>query len=187
MCEWLKSFRVLSIKNAGFSKLETWFSCFETQFILGSSIVPVLSCHAMFLLSLSNLSRKIKGPLLTGHKLINNNNLKDRSFQQYLVLDILTNTVIVTLTKKGNILGKIHCQFFCLHTTLFCPFPKKLASHNSMKNKDDKVGNRTANKQERQRTKREQERKIEIDLQKRSKFWLLRKCEKQKSCLITSD
>ena len=36
-----------------------------------------------------------------------------------------------------------------------------------MKNKDDKVGNKTANKQERQREKREQERKIETDLQKK--------------------
>ena len=50
-----------------------------------------------------------------------------------------------------------------------------------MQNKDNKVGNKTANKQERQRTKREQERKIEIDLQKRSKFWLLHIREKQKS------
>ena len=36
-----------------------------------------------------------------------------------------------------------------------------------MQNKDNKVGNKTANKQERQRKKREQERKIEIDSQKR--------------------
>ena len=36
-----------------------------------------------------------------------------------------------------------------------------------MQNKDDKVGNKTANKQERQREKREQERKIEIDSQKK--------------------
>ena len=36
-----------------------------------------------------------------------------------------------------------------------------------MQNKDDKVGNKTANKQERQRKKREQERKTEIDFQKK--------------------
>ena len=36
-----------------------------------------------------------------------------------------------------------------------------------MQNKDDKVGNKTTNKQERQRKKREQERKIEIDSQKK--------------------
>ena len=36
-----------------------------------------------------------------------------------------------------------------------------------MQNKDDKVGNKTANKQERQKKKREQERKIEIDSQKK--------------------
>ena len=44
----------------------------------------------------------------------------------------------------------MHCQLPCLHTTLgrlICPFPEKLASHNSMQNKDDKVGNKTANKQ----------------------------------------
>ena len=57
-------------------------------------------------LSLSDLSEKIVGPLVTRYKLINNNNFKDRSFQRYLVLDILTNPVRVTLTKKGNIVGK---------------------------------------------------------------------------------
>ena len=49
-----------------------------------------------------------------------------------------------------------------------------------MQNKDDNVGSKTANKQERQREKREQERKIAIDSQKRSKFWLLHMREKQK-------
>ena len=102
----LQSFRVVSIKNAGFSKLETRFSCFETRFVWGSSIVPVLSHHATLLLSLPDLPRKIEGPLLAGYKLINNNNFKDRSFQWYLILDILTNPVRVTLTKKGNILRK---------------------------------------------------------------------------------
>ena len=56
-----------------------------------------------------------------------------------------------------------------------------------MQNKDDKVGNKTANKQERQREKREQERKIAIDSQKRSKFWLLHMVKNKKRCLITSD
>ena len=36
-----------------------------------------------------------------------------------------------------------------------------------MQNKDHKVGNKTADKQERQRKKREQERKIQIDSQKK--------------------
>ena len=50
-----------------------------------------------------------------------------------------------------------------------------------MQNKDDKVGNKTANKQERQRKKREQERKIEIDSQKKVQIlafahtWLVEK------------
>ena len=82
------------------------FLCFETRFVQGSSIVPVLSRHATLLLSLPDLSRKIEGRLLAGYKLINNNNFKDRYFQQYLTLDILTNPVRVTFTKKGNILGK---------------------------------------------------------------------------------
>ena len=69
-------------------------------------------------ISLPYLSRKIKGSLLTGYKLINNNFFKDRSFQWYLVLDILTNPVRVTLMKKVTFWGKIHCQFRCLHT--FC-------------------------------------------------------------------
>ena len=44
---------------------------------------------------------------------------------------------------------KIPCQFLCLPTTLWrliSPFPNKLASHNSIQKKDDKVGNKTANK-----------------------------------------
>ena len=47
-----------------------------------------------------------------------------------------------------------------------------------MQKKDDKVGNKTADKQERQSKKRERERKLETDSQK-SKFWLLRTREKQ--------
>ena len=75
------------------------------------------------------LSRKIQGPLLAGYKFINFFN--DRFFQRYLVLDILTNPVRVTLMKKV-----------------------------------------------------ETERKIEIDLQKRTKFWLLRMREKQNNKLF---
>ena len=92
--------------------------------------------------------------------------------------------------KKVTFSGTIHCQFLCLPTTLWrliCPFPKKLASHNSIQKKDDKVGNKTANKDERQRKRRERERNIEIDLQKKSKFWPVRLHEKQKICLIMPD
>ena len=42
--------------------------CFETRFVRGSSIVPVLSRHATLLLSCPDLSRKIEGPLLAGYK-----------------------------------------------------------------------------------------------------------------------
>ena len=63
------------------------------------------------------LSRKIQGPLLAGYKFINFFN--DRFFQRYLVLDILTNPVRVTLMKKVTFWGKIHCQFRCLYILLF--------------------------------------------------------------------
>ena len=43
----LKFFRVVNIENAGFSKLETRFSRFETRFVRVSSILPVLSRHAI--------------------------------------------------------------------------------------------------------------------------------------------
>ena len=37
-----------------------------------------------------------------------------------------------------------------LFENYICPFPKKLASHNSMQKKDDKVGNKTTNKEGRE-------------------------------------
>ena len=42
-----------------------------------------------------------------------------------------------------------------------------------MQKKDDKVGNKTANKEEGQRKKRERDKKIELDSQKKAKFWLV--------------
>ena len=49
-----------------------------------------------------------------------------------------------------------------------------------MQKKDDKVGNKTTDKKKKRRKKRERERKIEMDSQKRSTFWLLRMREKPK-------
>ena len=130
---------------------------------LGFPVSKLDSFEAQVLFQFCLLCRKIEGPLLVGYELINNNFFKERSFQQYLFLDILTNPVRVTLTKKGIILVKnpllISLSTYYSLKIQFCPFPKKLASHNSMQKKDDKVGNKTANKQERQREKREQERK----------------------------
>ena len=73
----------------------------------------------------------------------------------------------------------------------FVPFQKKLASHNSMEKKDDKVGNKTAYKRERQRRKIEREKKIKIDVHKKrfiyqAKFCLMRTHENQKRYLILS-
>ena len=112
----LKSFQVVNIKNAGFSQLDTPFSCFKTRFVWGSSIVPVLSHHTTLR---SDLSGKIVGPLVTRYKLINNNNFKDRSFQWYHVLDILTNPVRVTLTKKRQHCGEKSTASFAVYILLF--------------------------------------------------------------------
>ena len=70
------------------------------------SVSKLNSFEAQVLFRFCLLSRKIEGPLLGGYKLINNNFFKKKSFQQYLFLDILTNPVRVTLTKRGIILGK---------------------------------------------------------------------------------
>ena len=61
-----------------------------------------------------------------------------------------------------------------------------------MKKKDDKVVNKIANKEERQRKKRVRERKMEADSQKKSKTKRSPNvgfcaCVKNKSCLIKSD
>ena len=82
-----KSFQVANIKNAGFSKLKTRFSRFETRFVWGLSIVPVCLITQRSL-SLPDLSRKIERSLLAGYKLINNNFFKHRSFQGCLILEI---------------------------------------------------------------------------------------------------
>ena len=107
----LKSFWVVSIKNAGFSKLETRFSCFKTRFVWGSSIVPVLSRHTMLLLSLPDLCRKIEGPLLAGNKWETTTTSKidlssDISFWIFwLILSELH------LLKMVTFWGKTHCHF----------------------------------------------------------------------------
>ena len=49
---------------------------------------------------------------------------------------------------------------------------EKKASQNFMLKKDDKVGNKNGNKKGKGREKEESEKKIEIDSQKKSKFWL---------------
>ena len=91
---------------------------------------------------------------------MSNNVTKDRTFQRYLLLDILTNPSIVRLTKKVTFWGKIHHHSLFTYYSLkiiFVPFLKQLARQNSMQKKDDKVGNKTANNEERQRTKEERE------------------------------
>ena len=66
--------------------------------------------------------------------MVSNNVSKDRSFLQYLVLDILTNPDRVTLANTGNKAN------FALYILLFENLIK-LASHNSVQKTDDKVGN----------------------------------------------
>ena len=49
-----------------------------------------------------------------------------------------------------------------------------------MQEKEDKVGHKKANKEERQRKEKERERKIEIDSEKKFNFWLVGMREKKK-------
>ena len=78
---------------------------------------------------------------------------------------------------------------FALNILLFenyiCPLPKKLASQNSLQEKDDKVGNKTVNIEERQRKRKRAREKDRNRFAK--KKWLLRMGEKQKCYLIASD
>ena len=117
MCEWLllhfsrnKSFP--EILSSGEYKKCCFLKARDSVFVFRNSICSRLKYCSSFVLwrntpfKPSDLSKKIEGSLLAGYKLINNNNFKDRSFQQYLILDILTNPVRVTLTEKGKILGK---------------------------------------------------------------------------------
>ena len=50
-----------------------------------------------------------------------------------------------------------------------------------MQKKDDKVGNKTANEQERQRKKESKRERWKQIRKKRSKFWLLRMSDKQRA------
>ena len=187
----VQSFRVVSIKNAGFSKLETRFSCFETRFVRGSSFVPVLSCQAMLLLSLPDLSRKIKGPLLAGYKFIQTTTTSkidlssDTSF--WIFWPILSE---LHSLKKVTFCGKIHCQFRCTlaRWRLICPFPKKLASHwIPCKTRTIKWATKLLLNKKGKGKKDSKRERLKYIRKESSKFWLLRMREKQKSCLITSD
>ena len=117
MCEWLllcfsrnKSFP--EILSSGEYK-KCWFlKARDSLFVFRNSIRSRLKYCSSFVLSRntpfkpSRLISEDRRASARRVKLINNNNFKDRSFQQYLILDILTNPVRVTLTKKGKILGK---------------------------------------------------------------------------------
>ena len=70
---------------------------------------------------------------------------KDGFFHWYLIHQIFTYLHIsrrsFTHTQKSNIRGeRIYCQFFyspsILYRLIKCPFPEKLASQNSLQNKD---------------------------------------------------
>ena len=52
------------------------------------------------------------------------------------------------------------------------PYPRRLASHNSMVKKDDKIGNNSRYRKGKERKDRDQERRIEIDSQKSPNFAL---------------
>ena len=74
-------------------------------------------------------------------------------------------------------MGKKSTANFAVYILLFenyiCPFRKKLASPNSMQKKDDKVGNKTANKE---KTGKEIKRAREKDrnrFERKVQIWLL--------------
>ena len=117
-----KSFRVAKYKNA-----VSWNSrlsfCISKLDFFEAWVLFRFCLFTEHSLSLPNLSRKIDGPLLAGYKLIYNNFFKDRSFQWYLVLDILTNPVRVTLTKKVTFWGISLFTYYSLKTK-FAPFLK---------------------------------------------------------------
>lgn len=95
-----------------------------------------------------------------------------------LVLDVLAKAWQSYSHKKVTFWGKSTANFavylLILEDQFFFHFAKKLAIHNSMQKKDNKVGNKTAYKEERQ-NESERERKIEIDSKTK---WLVRMHEK---------
>ena len=152
---------------------------------------PFRTARAVFVPIWNGLYTFLPEPIklsVSVNKLVNKNVSKGRSFQRYSVLDMLTNPDGVTFTKKVTFWGKIHCRFQ-IYSLKICTFPKKFASHNSMRKKDDKVGNKTKKgkgKKESERQLKDRNRFAKQN-KKNKKFWLLRMREKQKSCLITSD
>ena len=82
----------------------------------------------------------------------------DRPLHRYLILEIVTKYKPFTRKKRANILRKNPLPISPLTFYSFSlGFPDKLASHNCIGTKDDLVGNKTRDKKERQRIKREQE------------------------------
>jgi len=78
-----------------------------------------------------------------------------------------------TNKKPSNILGKnplpiSTIQLLLLVDYIISPFPQKLASHNSMQKKNDKVGNKSEYKKEMKKGEKRVRKKIKIDLPKKS-------------------
>ena len=71
-------------------------------------------------LSLPNLSRKIEGPLLAGHKLINNNFLKDNIILSSKTRFGYSDQSCQSYThEKGNIFGEKSTANFAVYILLF--------------------------------------------------------------------
>ena len=86
---------------------------------------------------------------------------EDRSFHRYFIKQVLINPDRVNYRKKRSIWTKIHDQFCHWLTynslqTKFVPFVVgKKASQNFMRKKDDKVGNKTGYKRQKEKEKSE--------------------------------
>ena len=80
------------------------------------------------------------------------------------------------LKKMTENLGTKSTANFAHHLLFFpkniFPYPRRLASHNSMVKKDDKMGNKSRYRKGKERKDRDQERRIEIDSQKSPNFAL---------------
>ena len=101
---------------------------------------------------------------------------ESRAFHWYLSQQILTDPHRVIGKKKttSNIGGKVHCQFCYLPATLYRSLPllEKKPAKISCERKTIKWAIKMAIRREKKGKKEESEKKIEIDSQKKSKFWL---------------
>ena len=127
------------------------------------------------------------------NELVSNNVSKDRPFQRYLILDILTKPrqSYTPKIKKGNILGKnplpisLFSTYYSVLKIKFVPFPKSQPATIPCKIKTIKWVTKAPIKKEKKEKKRAREkdrnRFAKNKNKNESKFWRLRMRGKQKA------